>query len=270
MRGFSDRVAPHSFNFTSYGVDVELRATSEEILERMVAEALPPSLEPLDERREGSRRFGIVQEDDGQHSVYNATTQVSNAGPLGLALVVLETQLRSWIAMSAPSLIFVHAGAVAHDGKAIIIPGDSFSGKTTLVEALVRRGAAYFSDEFAVIDADGLVHPFAKPLSIRINNNTEEIQSPVHELGGVAGDEAVPLGTAVMTYYVPGGKWEPRRLSSGEGALAFLSNTVAARTRPEEALQALSKAAQGATILEGERGEADDFAELLLSGRVAA
>ena len=33
--------------------------------------------------------------------------------------------------------------------------------------ALVRAGAEYYSDEFAPLDAGGLVHPFAKPLSIR-------------------------------------------------------------------------------------------------------
>jgi uridine kinase len=41
----------------------------------------------------------------------------------------------------------------------IAIPGRSFSGKTSLVTALVRAGAVYYSDEFAVIDRDGLVRP---------------------------------------------------------------------------------------------------------------
>ena len=64
-------------------------------------------------------------------------------------------------------LIFIHAGVVAQDGVAIALPGVSFAGKTTLVSALVRAGAVYYSDEFAVIDKRGVVNPYPKALSVR-------------------------------------------------------------------------------------------------------
>jgi hypothetical protein len=69
-----------------------------------------------------------------------------------------------------------------------------------------------------------------------------------------------------VTHYVPGAEWTPRRLTPGEGALALLSRTVPARARPQESLQVLTKAVNGAVVLEGERGEAEEFADLLLSG----
>ena len=56
--------------------------------------------------------------------------------------------------------VFVHAGVVGWKGHAIVIPGRSRSGKTTLVAELVKAGAEYYSDEFAVLDAEGRVHPF--------------------------------------------------------------------------------------------------------------
>ena len=65
------------------------------------------------------------------------------------------------------------------------LPGHSFSGKSTLVAALVRAGAVYYSDEFAVLDPDGFVHPYAKALSL-------DVARQVEELGGVAGDEPLP------------------------------------------------------------------------------
>ena len=37
-------------------------------------------------------------------------------------------------------------------GRAIVIPGRTFSGKSTLVAELVRAGATYYSDEYAVED----------------------------------------------------------------------------------------------------------------------
>jgi 3-deoxy-D-manno-octulosonate 8-phosphate phosphatase KdsC-like HAD superfamily phosphatase len=44
----------------------------------------------------------------------------------------------------------------------------------------------------------------------------------------------------------------------------LLSKAVAARYRTAEAMQTLSRAVDGVTVLEGERGEADEFADLLL------
>jgi hypothetical protein len=45
----------------------------------------------------------------------------------------------------------------------------------------------------------------------------------------------------------------------------MLANTVPARERPHESLAALSNALAGATVLEGERGEAQAVARSLLS-----
>lgn len=268
MRGFTDEIAPHQIAFEAYGVQLKACTTSPEILER-IEPILPPTLRRIDTSPE-LRPFGIVEEEDGTHSVYNATTQVTTNAPLELAVVTLENQMRSWVAMNAPNAIFVHAGVVEHEGRAIVLPGDSFAGKTTLVAALVRRGATYFSDEFAVIDHEGLVHPYPKLLSIRSEDSLTEADHHVESLGGVAGDAAAPIGLAVVTYYVPGGEWRPRHLTAGEATLALFAKTVPARSRPEESMRVLSTALTDATVLEGERGEADEFAELLLSGAVRA
>src|SRR5262249_208611 len=79
----------------------------------------------------------------------------------------LEANLQLLAAYRAEGYLFVHAGAVGWQGQAIVIPGRSFCGKTTLVSALVRAGATYYSDEFTVFDAQGRVHPYPLPLSIR-------------------------------------------------------------------------------------------------------
>jgi len=56
---------------------------------------------------------------------------------------------------------------VAWRGRAILLPGRSYVGKSTLVMELVRAGAVYYSDEYAVLDARGRVHPFAQPVALR-------------------------------------------------------------------------------------------------------
>jgi hypothetical protein len=167
------------------------------------------------------------------------------------------------VALEAPEFVFVHAGAVAHRGRGIVIPGQSFSGKTSLVAALVRAGAEYCSDEYAVLDAQGLLHPFSKPLSVRAR--VYQTDHSVESLGGVTVREPVPVGLVVLTTYRRGTEWEPRRLSPGEAVLGLLSHTVPAQTRPDHVMPALTRACETAVALEGDRGEADDVAQALLS-----
>src|SRR5262245_38101954 len=71
------------------------------------------------------------------------------------------------LATLARGYIFIHAGVVGWRGAAILIPGMTGSGKSTLVGELVRHGAEYYSDEWAVLDATGRVHPFARPIRLR-------------------------------------------------------------------------------------------------------
>jgi hypothetical protein len=184
---------------------------------------------------------------------------VSDRGDLELALVMLEEQVRSYISLHAPGLVFVRAGVVGYDGRAVVIAGDSFSGKTTLVAALVRAGALYYSDEYAVLDADGRVQPFANahPDGVQIAVDPEERIAAV-------GREPLPIGLVVVTYFNPGAEWLPTMLTGGAAALELLGHTPTVRTRPEEAMKAVTKALKGAVMVKGERGEAHEAASDLL------
>lgn len=62
----------------------------------------------------------------------------------------------------------LHAGAVAHAGRAWLLAGPSGAGKTTLTLALLERGFPLLSDDFAPLElSSGLVHPFPKSLGVR-------------------------------------------------------------------------------------------------------
>jgi hypothetical protein len=248
--------------FVAYGVPIAVRASSADVIDA-ARPYIPPGAEPL-AGGEVQRLFEIRREADGTFTLSKDGTIQGEGMNLELSVLMLDTEVRLFIARKAPGAIFVHAGVVAHNGKAIVLPGLSFAGKTSLVAALVRAGAIYYSDEFAVLDENGRVRPYAKPLSIRDEKNIQVDQS-VDSLGGTAGDEPLPIGLIAVTSYKPGGKWNPRRLSAGEGAIAMLANTVPARERPAEALSAIRKAIDGAAFLESERGEADELAPILLA-----
>jgi hypothetical protein len=160
----------------------------------------------------------------------------------------------------------VHAGVVGWRGRAILVPGRSRSGKTTLVAELVKAGAEYYSDEFAVLDRHGLVHPFPKPLSVRGEGGCDlhAQRRSAEDLGGVCGHDPLKIGLVVLAEYRRGADWQPRRLSAGRAVLEMLAHTVPARLRPEDSLVALGRAVEGASVLAGERGEAQELATRLL------
>jgi hypothetical protein len=256
----SDEIA-----FEAYGVRLAVGAGTPEILDR-IQPLLPPGWRPCP-RAAVEARFWIVGDDRGKYSLFRNRKElaVTRGLELELALLLLDTQLRIHLGRTAPDTIFIHAGAVAHNGRMIVIPARSFGGKTTLVAALVKVGAVYYSDEFAVIGRDGIVHHYAKPLSVREGDGLAQTDHAVESFGGVTGDEPLPLGMIVVTTYTRGAEWNPKRLSPGAGALALLANAVPAKERPGDVLPAISRAAEGALVLEGDRGEAEAVAPLLLA-----
>ncbi len=239
------------------------------ILPRLV-ELLPFGWEPSDDPEVeylysfivagGSDRPGVKR----LNVVYSDAMLLERTGDLELALKAFERDLHLFVGEMARGRIFVHAGVVGWEGKAIVMPGPSFTGKSTLVAALVRAGATYYSDEFAILDENGLVHPFARPLSLRCSDPYVGEPIAADELGGRTGMEPLPVGLIVTTGYRPGARWSPSRLSQGEAVLALLSNTLSARRQPGAVLPVLDRVAAGAVAFSSLRGEAEAVVRPLL------
>jgi hypothetical protein len=253
----------HALAFEAFGVKAALTANRAGLVDQL-RPLLPPGAEPCPPS-EADRRFALIAEENGTYAfALNDDPPMNRGLELELALMLLDSQIRLYVGVEAPDSVFIHAGVVGHRGVAIVVPGRSFAGKTMLVTALVGAGASYYSDEFAVIDEQGLIHPYAKPLSLR-GEDQMQTDHPVESLGWTAGSEPLPLGAIVLTSYRVDAEWRPRRLTGGEGAMALLANAVPARERPAQVMRAISHAAEGAIAIESERGEADEVAPLLLA-----
>ena len=185
---------------------------------------------------------------------------------LDKVLESLDVDLTIYLSAGSRRKLFVHAGVVEWRGRAIVLPGSTFIGKSTLVAALVRAGATYYSDEYAVFDGWGRVHPYPRPLSLRDETGQETREYSAEELGGDPGVKALPVDLVVLSRYRSGARWRPRLLSSGQGVLGLLSNTVAARQRPGSAFSTLMRVVSRARVLQGVRGEADSVVDALLNG----
>jgi hypothetical protein len=248
----------------AFGVTVAVSADPQHFA--AVSDFLPPRARQVSDPPERGR-FALVKDTTGSGLLNVVCDDKPIAGPfdLRLALGILDAELRMYIALHAPDHVFVHAGVVGVGESAIVLPGRSFAGKTTLVAALVQAGAEYWSDEYAVLDADGLVHPYPKPLSVRIDGTRATEERTIESLGGRAGDRPLPVALIAFTSYRPGAVWSPRPCTTGEGAIKLLEHSIAARSRPEQALAAVRRATTNAAILQGDRGDAEEAASVLLS-----
>jgi hypothetical protein len=255
----------------TYGVKVGVRSNDTRLLD-LLEPHLPPGWTPASSPYV-DRLFSLWVAPRGEgmarrpSRLYDGGFRRARTRDLDELLAILESEIRLSVAAEAREWIFVHAGVVGWRGRAILVPGRSRSGKTTLVAELVKAGAAYYSDEFAVLDAQGRVHPFPKPLSVRGEGGCDRHarRQSAEELGGVCGREPLPVGLVVLAEHRAGASWRPRRLSAGQAVLEILSHTVPARLRPEDSLATLGRAVQGAEVLQGERGEARDLAVRLLA-----
>lgn len=256
-------------SFVSYGVRIGIRVKDTRAL-NFVEERLPPgwkiSGSPVVERlyslilggageRPGVRRFSLL---------YGNITRLARTTNQDEALDIFESDLSLYVAEMARRRVFIHAGVVGWKGQAILLPGRSLSGKSTLIAELVRAGATYYSDEYAVLDGRGRVHPYPRPLQIRDAESTRQKKYPVEAFGGQAGTKPLPVGLIAVSTYQPGARWRPHTLSAGRGTLELLANTVSARRQPENALAALQQVVARAPVLKSLRGEATETVDLIL------
>ena len=175
----------------------------------------------------------------------------------------LVVDLQSTLARLAKDWTFVHAGVVAIDGRALLFPARSGAGKSTLVAALLRAGTVYGSDEFAVLDRDGRVHPYARRLAFR-SGGRGVARVPAGELGGDIFADALPVGAVIFTEFRPEQALDLQPMPSGELMLRLLEHCLGARGRPAETLRALRALASAAPGFRGARGEADGVAAALI------
>jgi len=256
--------------FRAFGARVGIRVNEPGALDRIESLLPPgwkPATHPVVDRLYSLRVGGASPKSRIRryNLLYADMKRVGRSMDLDEVLEVLASDMQFFVAEASKTRIFTHAGVVGWRGRAVVLPGRSFSGKTTLVAALVRAGATYYSDEYAIFDTRGRVHPYPRPLAIRDGIGRRFGRYAVEELGGSAGSRPLRVGLVVMSEYKPGAIWRPRALSPGQAALALLANTVSARLQPKLALATLKRAVGRVPILMGARGEVDEVVQTLLS-----
>jgi hypothetical protein len=260
----------------AYGVRIAMGADSEEGLRRLRT-ILPPgarlsnrvaidvsyAIRPAPLPRQDTQRKEFAGYLDGEVLV--------RLEHYDSVLEAMERHLHLHVAEHAPRRVFVHAGVIGWNNRAVVIPGRTLSGKSTLVAAFLRAGATYYSDEFAVVDSLGRIHPYPQAISLRDRNYVSTKIEPA-DFPAPTGSRALRAALILVTHHRDGQqRWRLREASPGEGMLALLANTVSARREPRRALRTLRNLLDGARVLKGARGEADAVvARLIRQGYLAA
>ena len=157
-----------SCRFVLLGVPVIVRSPSREILERVAlcygahpghrepdAACLHGSVEPI-RAREATWSVRVDQREEGREDDVTA------------AIRRLNHELVHGVMLRRPDLFYVHAGVVAVSDDTVILPGLSRAGKSTLVLALLQRGARFLSDELLVYDPRARrLLPFPRAIKVR-------------------------------------------------------------------------------------------------------
>lgn len=264
---------PHHVSFESFGVRVAVSANDARVVDRLPSlapvQARPCEVADADHHVDVTTRDGLrfnakydVHPDPVDKEI-DEDIWVAGDADLELVLALLEAHVRECIALNAPDHLFVKAGAVLHRGRGIVLPGEGLSGKSTLVAALVRAGTTAYSEEYAVFDHQGRLHPYYKgsplPPGLTATNGSESAA----QTADVEPREAAAI---VFTSYRPGAEWRPERMSRGESMLALLAHAVPGEERPKETMSGLSRALDSdPVVMRGERGEADAMASALLA-----
>jgi hypothetical protein len=157
----------------------------------------------------------------------------------------------------------VHAGAVLWHEHALLLPGRTHAGKSSLVTELLRRGATYLSDEYAVIDSEGLVHPYPRALLVR-NGRPEQVPMLPAECNAPVGEAPSPVGWILSLQYLPGSTWDVRVVTQSEALLILLRNTPHIMTESPGMVQVFERAVRAATCYVGHRSEAADAVDHIM------
>lgn len=254
------------FRFESFGARIEITGNRQDMIDRSAEIAGSSLLGKITEITDNDVDRTIQVNFDGTtyEMIYPGSEPARGEDEV-VFFKYVDSIIRASVGEEARDFVFLHAGVVGWKGKAIVLPGDSYKGKSTLVAELVRAGAEYYSDDFALFNSAGLLYPFHRHLAMRRRDNFDPYQITVEELEGKYGHKPIPAGLVLFTEYVKGSRFRPQRMTAGEGVLELVQYALSMRQRSEFAFRVLNNIASRAIIISSRRGTAETFAKTLLN-----
>ncbi len=198
--------------------------------------------------------FACHGDDESLFCIRRGHRKPSPPEPRHRALRTLQREIHICVAEHSTTRVFIHAGVVAWNNRAAIFPGSSHAGKSTLVWSLVQAGATYYSDEYAVFDEQGRVHPFLLPIALRLADGDRRTIVPEH-----SGSAPLTPSLIVFARYRSGAQWRPEFLRPADTMVQLIRHSIAIRKQPSVVLPVLKQASLQARSFLGLRGDVKEL-----------
>lgn len=171
---------------------------------------------------------------------------------------VVDKDLTVEVQLRRPDLLFVHAAVLRCGPDAVMLAGDSGSGKSTTAWGLTRLGFAFMSDELAPIDPrTRVVEPYPRalglkrvPAGLELPPNARRLERTIHvpvaELGVPCVAGRAPLAKVFFVRHDP--QAQAARvvaLSPAETAARLYVLSLNALAHPAAGLDAVARVAAG-------------------------
>jgi hypothetical protein len=210
--------------------------------------------------------FTIARSEDGYrlyaggfNEEVASSEALQHASTLDEAIPMVQNWLDQEFVARASGYLPLHAGAIALGGRAALLPGPSHCGKSTLVRELLRLGCSYYSDEYALLDDDGRLHPYPRALMIR--NESGEVRAALapHSSSHQAHPPAT-ISLILAMQYQPGADWKLQPVDQSSMVITLLKNTPRELGPSTNLFGPIASAVSGAGCYAGIRGDAHEAA----------
>ncbi|MEQ8515061.1 MAG: HprK-related kinase A [Chromatocurvus sp.] len=150
--------------------------------------------------------------------------------PLSQAFPMFEWGLNWCIATTAHQYLMLHSAVVERHGRALVLPAQPGSGKSTLCAALVGRGWRLLSDEFGMLRlADGQLQPLPRAAPLK-NASIDVIRAFAPDLSFGPRYDKTRKGT-VVHLFPPAESLQRQGETCPPGAVVFPRYVADAPTR---------------------------------------
>ncbi len=253
----------HTFGIRLFGCSVQVGSSSAEALAAVEPWVFPALPRLADFAEEPEILAQVEPSGDRVRLSVHGKEVAAVATPLNPVLDLIR-RLDEAVIPRVKGVCAVHAGCVLWQGRVLLLPGGSHAGKSSLVAELLRRGPSCFSDEYALVDVEGLVHPYPRPLLLR-NGGEEQVPVLPQDFGVSAATAPAPLGWVLALEYRAGARLDVAPIQQSEAAMVLLRNTPHIWAENPQLPALFTRAAAGARCWAGVRGEAGEAADQILA-----
>jgi len=252
----------HGFGVQAFGLGIRVECEGAEMRELLDRYLLPPVKRCDIPATSAAINIQVIEEERRFSFSINAqgVATASNARDAALASV---KALDDAVVKNLKTFRAIHAGAVNLNGRALLIPGSTHAGKSSLVAQLLRKGAKLLSDEYALVDNRGCIHSYPRPMLLRDGNPRQSLVLP-EELNASFAEKPAKAAWILALNYDPRAGWHIERISQGEAVILLLSNTPHEMEQSPEMISDLSRIAADAACYSGTRGDSIESTEKIL------